>query len=269
MATSSTVKQLLASLLLGGMTLQATAALVIRPVPADPHQHNRRAGKLFKLSEHQDARVTLLTPDLQSRELPMSNDRISFKPSGQDNYHVLLASRQHQGVQQTAIRYVYGFGKPTGYSPSQLTALEKAPLEIVPNPLPREHWHYRAGDRIAFVVRFQGVPIASTPVSLSTRHASILQAMTDTQGRVFFNLPDDFPETRPGRNNNPASELLVHSKYSENGKDYATWLSADYQADPRHWQHRNLGALVAGGGFIFGAFITGLGFRNNRQGGKK
>ena len=262
-------KQLASLAILTMASMQANAIISIRPVVTDDHQHNRRAAKSFMLNGYENSQLKFYTPELQSRELSTNNGRFTIKPTGKDNYHVLVAHKQHNGVIQSAIRYVYFNGKPSGHSPAEITALEKAALEIVPDPLPREHWHYKAGDAIAFVVRFKGSPYASIPVTLSTSHASILEAVTDAQGRVFFTLPDDFPHTRAGRDNNPPAELLLHAKLSDDQQRYATWLSADYRANPQHWQQRTLGALVAGGGFVTGALITGLGFRRRHQGDKK
>ena len=264
----SRARQLVAGLLLCLSSMQASAAMSIRPLADDAHGHHRGAAKKFVLNGHENSRLQFYTPTLQSRDIDTDNGRFQLRATGMDNYHVLVARAERKGVELSAIRYVYFNGKPSGRSPAQLTALEKSTLEIVPDPLPREHWHYRAGDTIAFVVRFRGRPHASIPVTLSTSHASVLEAVTDAQGRVFFTLPDDFPETRPGRNANAPAELLLHAKLSDRQQQFASWLSADYRASPEHWQDRTLGALVAGGGFVFGALITGLGFRRESTGGR-
>jgi len=239
----------------------ASASLVIRPKPVDNHQHNRRAEKIFTLTGQENSTVTMLTPDLQQSQLKINNGEIKFKPTGKDNYHVIIAKRFFNNVQQTAIRYVYSFGKPTGKSPSELTGFKKSALEIIPAPLPREHWHYKAGHQATFDIHFKGKPVADTKVSLSTSHASLLQAKTSSQGRVVFDIPDDFAQTHAGDRANQPGDFLVHVKHTEKKQQYATWLSADYQVDPAHWRNTQLGVLVAAFGFTVGLIITGSGSR--------
>ena len=259
----------LVTLSLSIVCMDANAVMTIKPIPLDGHQHNRRAPKQFILTGYENSAVKYLTPDLQSKNIQTDKGHFALKPTGKDNYHVLVAKRQHNGVQESAVRYVYFNGKPTGHSPEEITSLQKSELEIIPDPLPREHWHYKAGEQVSFVVRFQGNPHASLPVTLATNHASILKAVTDSQGRVFFTLPNDFMNIKAGRNANKPGALLLHTKLEEQGQTYATWLSADYQVNPEHWQNRTLGGLVATGGFIFGAFITGLGFKRRDEKDKK
>lgn len=261
MKNKTSLKQVIFSGLLCLATLDASASLVIRPKPMDGHQHDRRAGKVFLITGHENSSVMMLTPDLQEQPLDIQNGQITFKPTGKDNYHALIVKRIHNNVEETAIRYVYGFGKPTGRSPSELTALSKSDLEIIPDPLPREHWHYKAGMQAAFIIHYKGEPVTPAKVSLSTSNASILQSNTDSQGRVVFNLPDDFAETLAGNNANKPGEILIHVKHSDNQKQYASWLSADYEVNPAHWRKTDLGIMVASGGFIFGVLMTGLGFR--------
>ena len=247
------------------ISANASANLIIRPAPVGDHNHNRRAAKTFSLYGNDDARVQVITPDLQTYQLNAINGKLSFKPTGKDNYHVLVAKRDNNKVNETAIRYVYSFGKPTGYSPSELTAFNKSELEIIPDPLPREHWHYKAGAEAAFIVQFNGTPLASTNVSLSTSNASILSSTTNAQGRVIFKLPDDFKQTHAGNQANKPAELLLHVKHLDKKQQYATWLSAEYRVNPAHWRDTDLGLMVTGGGFIFGVLLTGLGFRKKTK----
>lgn len=261
MINQTSLQQVIICSLLCLITVNANASLIIRPAPADEHSHNRRAGKTFSLYGHKDSTVQMITPDLKTHQLKAINGKLNFKPTGKDNYHVLIAKREHNKVNETAIRYVYSFGKPTGKSPSELTAFNKSELEIIPAPLPREHWHYKAGSQATFIVHFNGVPLPSANVSLSTSNASLLSSTTDTQGRVAFKLPDDFKQTLAGNRANKPAELLLHVKHHDKQNQYSTWLSADYRVNPAHWRDTNLGVMIAGSGFIFGVLLTGLGFR--------
>ncbi len=267
MFKSMTFKQFIIATSLIALSGQASAIMNIRPQPMKGHQHNRNAAKSFILTGAENSQVKLFAPDLDMSAIALNDAVISFKPTGKDNYHALVAQRQYTDAggrinNESAMRYVYMHGKPTGHSPSDLTALEKTRLEIVPDPLPREHWRYKAGDTFHFIVRFDGKPLSNLRVSLSTSNGSILNSTTNLHGKISFKLPDDFPDTQPGRSQNESGELLLHAEWIEHNQIYASWLSADYHVDPSHWQDTNLGAWVATGGFMFGAFVTGLGFRN-------
>jgi hypothetical protein len=264
MKNKHTGRQLLLASTLGLMALDASAIMTIKPKPAEPgHEHHRGMEKVFTLSGFENSTISQITPDLKVIKLGSNQQQIPFKSMGEDNYHALVATRNHNGVEETAIRYIFGRGKPTGHSPKELTALEKSTLEIVPDPIPREHWHYTAGHEAAFIVRYKHQPLASVAVSLATSHASIVTARTDAEGRVLFTVPDDYKVDKPGRRENKPAELLLHVKHQHNEKDYATWLAADYEANPAQWKSTEMGALVTTGGFIFGAFITGLGLKKS------
>ena len=248
------------------LPLDASALMTIKPKPAEAgHEHHRGMSKVFVISGFENSKVSQITPELNVIELDLDLDQITFSSLGKDNYHALVAARMNRGVEETAIRYVYGRGKPTGHSPKELTKLQKSTLEIVPDPIPREHWHYKAGHEASFIVRYRHQPLASAVISLFTSHASIVNATTDQQGRVTFILPDDYKVEKAGRRANPPAELLIHVKHEDKGKHYATWLSADYQANPQQWKSTEMGILVAAGGFILGTVLTGLGRKSSNK----
>ena len=48
-----------------------------------------------------------------------------------------------------------------GPAPSEWLARVRSELEIVPDPLPREHAHYRESEKWRFIVRYAGQPLAA------------------------------------------------------------------------------------------------------------
>jgi len=119
-------QQLLLITALAMMSLNASAIMTIKPKPAEPgHGHHRGMGKVFTLTGFENSTVTQITPDLTLKNLKPNQKHIPFKSMGKDNYHALVATRNNNGVEETAIRYIYGRGKPTGHSPEELTHLEK------------------------------------------------------------------------------------------------------------------------------------------------
>lgn len=248
---------LLTGLLLFGVQGLAQAALVWQPAPTEPGKgHSPMAPKGFVLSEAADQAV-LWKPDLAKLDLQAQQGTYRLRPTGMDNYHALVAERRPDATTlEAAIRFVYLRGKPSGNSPSLLTTAVKTPLDIVPAPLPREHRHYQANHDAVFVLRFKGKPLANAPVALSTANGSHLQLVTDRIGALRFTLPDDFPETKDGRENNRPAEFVLQAETERDGRTYRTSLSGQYHVDPAHWQSFELGMMVLGAGFVSGLVMN-------------
>lgn len=227
----------------------AQAALTWTPAPAGDGHHR---GVSLLLDDGQGAEARLLLPDLSERELALHESSVTLSGTGMDNYHALVASRHEGDVQETAIRYLYLHGKPSGHSPSELTSADKARLEIRPDPLPREHQRYQANHVAVWRLRFDGEPLADAPVTLSTSQGSRLQLETDDRGRLRVDLPDDFPETRPGWRANRPAEFVLQARHPANGTIFVTRLSAAYDVDDGHWKSSWAGAAVLGGGLFLG-----------------
>lgn len=222
--------------------------------PATPQGTSHRGTQPLQLRDGSGGRVEYWLPSLQRRPLALKAGRVTPRPSGANNYHALVARRRTGNVHESAVRYLFAFGKPSGHSPSELTAAVKTALELVPDPLPREHWHYETGQRARFVLRYRGRPQAGVAVRLTSSHGSRLEQRTDARGRVRFQLPDDFPSVAPGRRKNPPAELVLAATYRDGRQVYRTTLSAPYYVNPRHWQSNAAAAAVLAAGFF-----TGLG----------
>jgi len=241
------------------------AAMHWQPAPEKTGLHqNHMPGKAFMLTNAGGVTLRILHPDLASSPLvPGNNDTIGIKSTGKNNYHALIASRQTNTMTETAIRYVYMHGRPTGHSPSALTAAAKSDLEIVPAPLPREHRLYTSNHPAKFLLRFNRVPLKNFPVAVNTSNGSRLNLKTDEKGMLSIHIPDDFASVKPGSSNNPPAEWRIEAVYSRNGRNFRTVLSAAYHADPNHWQPLSWGlAAVAGGMLVTG--MAGLRRRNTR-----
>ncbi|HKJ75575.1 MAG TPA: hypothetical protein VKA64_00045, partial [Gammaproteobacteria bacterium] len=186
----------------------AQLAWETRPTSAEGRGGGR--GEAFLLAGANGASARMWKPTLETVPLEVGKaGRVEPPRTGLNNYHLLVAEQRAEGALQTALRYLPRNGKPTGHSPSELLAADKAALEIVPRPLPREHRHYKTGERYRFRVRFRGAPVADTRVDLTTSHGSRISGRTDPEGYVDFRLPMDFREVREGRRANPPGELLL------------------------------------------------------------
>ena len=247
--------------LMFGFTNTAQAVMAWQPVAAAKKQgmsHNRHASMQFKLTEHADSQVSLLQPDLFGKPLKPNGNAYTIRPTGMDNYHALVAVYEGEGYMESAIRYLYLRGKPSGESPRLLTATPKTAFEIVPSPLPREHRRYETNHDVVFVLRHNGGALANNSVSLSTSQGTTLSAMSDRNGAVRFTLPDDFKVTKPGRKANRPAEFVVSSEHSVDGVSYRSSMSAAYYVDPNHWLSTELGFSVLALGFISGLGINKL-----------
>jgi hypothetical protein len=217
------------------------------------HGHSRRPATVY-LRDGAGAALTLWKPNVEQSALPTAkaDGEVAVRPSGVDNYHLLMASRAGESSEEVALRYVYMHGKPSGESPRRLLGAQKAALEIVPAPLPREHWRYETSKRAVFEIRLTGTPLAGQPVQLVTTHGSLVEGVSDEQGRVTFVLPEDFAHVAPGREANAPAEFIVSTAHTQNGFVRRTTLTAEYHANPAHWQSSVGGVVALMVGFIGG-----------------
>jgi hypothetical protein len=221
----------------------------------NPGQQHRRQPKRLMLMFGEGAVARLWKPDLTKEPLDIEKGGITLPATGMGNYHALVVEQDWGNSKDFLIRYEYMRGKSGGYSPSKLANAEKATLEIIPDPIPREHYRYLSGYEWDFLVRYQGEAVADLPVVLETEFGSRLEGKTDPQGRVSFQLPDDFPEVKPGRSNNSPAELWLTTRYDDGEINYQTRLSAPYHVNPAHWQSTGLAAAVFAFGLLAGGFI--------------
>jgi len=246
------------------MPVQVQAAMQWSPAPArSGHQgHERNAAKVFLLKEGEGASQVLLKPDLSRSPLAAGQGGVKLVPTGMDNYHALVASRIRGALHETAIRYVYLHGKPSGNSPSLLTAELKSVFEIQPYPLAREHWRYTGGETAGFLLRFRGEPLTGAKVSFTSSNGTSAEFTTDADGYFAFDLPDDFSSVKPGRSGNRPAEFVLSAGYEDGAERFVTTLSSEYFVNPDHWQSLPLGMATAAGGMLLGGLLT---FRNLRR----
>jgi len=255
-------KRLVVLLAAIGLVGTAQAEMTFRSAPgyvpsAEAHQnHGHRRAPEIHIRGGEGAAFQLWRPELDARPLePKGKDRIAVKPTGMNNYHALVAIREQGRTVEVATRYLYFHGKPADETPSALVAKEKAVFEIVPDPLPREHWRYLGGEPARFLVRYRGEPLPDHPVSLYTSNGTLLLGHTGPDGRWEATLPDDFAGIRAGRRKNRPGDFVVRTRYESGGREYYSTLNAAYSVNPSHWQSTGFGVLALAGGFISGLVV--------------
>lgn len=188
----------------------------------------------------------------------MEGDELALSPTGFDSYHALIAERDSSELHESAMRYPYMRGKPSGRSPSELLAIDKVPLEIVPDPIAREHHRYLSDRTATFHIRYRGQPLPHAPLSLETSNGTFVQLQADAEGRIAVRLPEDFATVGVGRRNNKPADFIVRARHTDNGKQYRASLSAPYHVNPHHWESNRAGLAAAASGFVVGLGILGI-----------
>ena len=218
-------------------------------------QSHRRAPKKFRLENSEGAVMRLWKPDLSTTALTAEQGSITLPRTGVDNYHALVVEKDWGYLKESLIRYQYMHGKPSGHSTSELTAVEKTTFEIVPDPVPREHQHYRSNDSWNFLLRFRGAPAAQVPVALETSNGSRLNGVSDSNGLVTLRIPDDFSRLDAEERDPRTAEFSVSAGMADAGIIYQTRLSAEYRVDPGRWQSLGLGVFITGIGLVAGGVL--------------
>lgn len=255
---------------------QTQAAMVWQPLPkpkqpqgehanhgaapsGQQQQGNHRSrGKPFLLQEGEGATAHILAPNLTQTPLEFNQGKTVASSRGVANYHALIAVKESDQKVDGAIRYLYMHGKPSGESPSKITNANKLELEIMPHPLPREHWRYQSQKESTFVIKWQGLPLANKDVTLTTTNGSELNLHSNAQGIIHFVMPDDFSHIQPGRRANKPAEFVLTTHHQAIGKQYQTTLSAAYHVNPSHWQSNSLALWMLGIGFVGGLGLVRL-----------
>ncbi|MCU7871127.1 MAG: hypothetical protein KZQ91_00125 [Candidatus Thiodiazotropha sp. (ex Lucinoma borealis)] len=223
--------------------------------PIEQPAHDHRGAKQITLENGEGATITLWKPDLSTQTLNLEHGGITIPKTGLDNYHVVVAEKDWGNHKEAVIRYEYMFGRPSKQSPSKLTAVEKTDFEIVPDPIPREHYRYHTLQTWGFLVRLHGKPLSNLELTLQTTHGSQQTVISDQYGRVEFQIPDDFPNLVAGERDKRSAQFTISSKYREGDIAYQTQLNADYRVNPTHWQSTQLGLWVVGIGILAGGYL--------------
>lgn len=224
---------------------------------ASHHGHGRGAKQfvLHNATTEQQPDVELIHSDLVRETHRLDGNRLKLRPTGKNNYHLLLATAKGQRYEYAAARYLYFNGRPVDTSPTDLLAAPQASLVLIPDPLPREHWKYESQKSYWYRATFNGAPLANQPVLATTTFGSTEILHTDAFGVLEVHIPDDFPEVVPAKRATPPGELKLFISLERGGVDYQFSLSSRYHASAKHWKSASAGALVLGLG-MFAGFVV-------------
>lgn len=170
-------------------------------------------------------------PAVRQREFSLSDGvaHISSAAPKIGNYHwVVLREVSPAGIRVAST--VWYFSNP-GASPENLLAKPKHELEIVPQPLPREHGQYRESEKWRFLVRLYGKPMAGQRLTLETEFGSRSHFVTDAEGFATVLFPRDFPTEPPGGHGRPSAAFVLSTEHAEGEHRYQTAFNLRYGPD--------------------------------------
>jgi hypothetical protein len=191
--------------------------------------------------------------DRQEWDIPAREDRFALQSAGVGNYHWLQAREETPESVKVASTAHY-FSNP-GPAPTAMLARPKSELEIVPDPLPREHNQYRENQEWAFTLRFRDQPLAGATLLFASSAGSRTSFVSDAAGRALVRFPTDVaPDERQGHHGGGASNRFVLAV--EHRADDRHYLTAfNYRYDEDAYARRS---LVWGGGFLALGGLLGL-----------
>lgn len=147
-----------------------------------------------------------------------------------------LAAREQRAGEIRVASTVYFSSERGGKNPTAMFMQQKNELEIVPQPYPREHSRYRAGEDWNFIVSFNANPLANRKVLLETLNGSKAEYLSDAMGVISVHIPDDFdaaPAQKAAGNHDHgrrSSDFVLAVEYAENGNNYLTAFNSSYGA---------------------------------------
>jgi hypothetical protein len=226
-----------------------TGAPLLLPAMA---RDGERGGAVLRPLGIEAAAVTVYAadgpPERRKVDYPVAAEgaRLQSAAPAVGNYHWVTA-RQESEAEVRVASTVWYFANP-GAAPTALLQQSRHELEIVPQPLPREHSGYRESEKWQFLVRFQGRPLGAQPLTLETEFGSRSRVVTDATGVVTVLFPRDHQPAAPDRqaHGGPRRAKFVLATEREDGdRRYLTAFNYVYSPDAD--RDRSLGWGIAFG----------------------
>ena len=147
----------------------------------------------------------------------------------------------------------------------ELLQRAKSELEIVPDPLPREHANYRESEKWRFIVRYAGQPLAGQVLRMETERGTRTHFTTDSAGVATVLFPRDFPPEAEGEGHNRAKAGFVLSTERQDGdRHFVTTFNHSYGPDGERGR-----SLAWGAAFGLAGMLGALPLLRRRQNGKE
>lgn len=189
---------------------------------------------------------------------------------GVGNYYWISAQEEKEGrvsVASTAVHF-----SEDGPAPTRLLHARKTALEIIPQPLPREHGSYRESEKWAFLLRYNGRPLAGATLNMETEFGTRTTFTSDDDGEVTVLFPRDFKPVPPGREagehgGRQRGRFVLVAEHEADGKQYVTAFNHTYSADPDRGRSLAWGAVFGMLGMVAAAPLLRRRVSKEGQGG--
>lgn len=213
---------------------------------ANEHMRHGGASMLSLVgSEDKNVTVSYLLPDLSTKSAELKDGMITPKID-MGGYYALTAFAEDANSSDFAVRYLSANGKPVKVSPTKLTNKQKNILEIIPNPLPREHDRYTASKDYCFTVIYNNQPLENADIELKIGK-DIQKLKSSKDGKLVVYIPNNFSDVTP--ENRQSKEFVLLVSKNENGKLFTSSFSAPYYPNPNDWwqsQYFGFGGMALG-----------------------
>ncbi|MDD5403021.1 MAG: hypothetical protein PHZ14_00600 [Sulfuricella sp.] len=238
-----------------------------------------RATAKFAAQNIRPAKLEVFAPggpaDRLHRQFPASAEgtRIEAVTPKIGNYH-WVSAREESASKVTVASTAYFFGNP-GEAPTRLLLEQKNELEIIPQPLPREHGAWRESEKWPFLLRFNGQPLAKKVVRMETEFGTKTSFISDEKGMVTVLFPRDFKpaEEKPGEGGHDhgprRAKFVLAVVHDDGGKRFLTAFNYTYSADAA--RGKNLSAGIGFGllGMLLATPLLRRRKANNHNGAKE
>lgn len=196
-----------------------------------------RGGATLRPMGIEAANITVFAADGPAErrrvEYPVAADGAKFRSAAPKvgNYHWVVA-RQESANEVRIASTAWYFANP-GDAPTDLLKEARHELEIIPDPLPREHGNYRESDKWRFIVRYAGQPLAGQVLTMETEYGSRSRFVTDAAGVATVLFPRDF---QPAAADHEAhgrrrAKFVLTTEKDDAGKHYLTAFNYGYSPD--------------------------------------
>ncbi len=173
------------------------------------------------------------------------------------NYHWLIARSEQTQGDGTEVRVAssaWFFANP-GSAPTAMLKQSRHELEIIPDPLPREHGAYRESEKWNFLVRFEGRPLSAQLLTLETEFGTRTTFLTDSRGMATVLFPRDFKPAPAGAGEGRhggarRARFVLGTEYARENKRYVTAFNLTYAADPDRERSVPLGVAFGALGMV-------------------
>lgn len=179
------------------------------------------------------------------------------------NYHWLSA--RAETPTHVAVASTVWYASNPGPAPVALLQRVKSELELVPDPLPREHASYRESEKWRFIVRYAGQPLAGQVVRMETERGTRTTFTTDSDGVATVLFPRDFPPEADGEGHNRArADFVLTTERQDGDRHFVTAFNYTYGPDGERGRSLGWGAV-----FSLAGMLGALPLLRRRQSGKE